>query len=159
MAKVFFSKTTLGFYRDDIHSTMPEDVVEIGEELHIALLEALSCGGVRLVGDADGAPALEPLPPSTRRMQLDQIRERVRVVLDSKAREAGFFNIQDAVSYADEPVVPVYQYRGKALRRWRSLMWLHVETHLVAADTDDLLGLLPQLLETAPRLEDAAESN
>lgn len=61
----------------------------------------------------------------------DQVRERERKLLpllvmghlDAKAQQMGYSNMQTAVSYAEEPAVAKFQAEGKALRRWRSLVW------------------------------------
>lgn len=44
--------------------------------------------------------------------------------LDQTAQAFGFDNIATAVTYADEPAVPLFQAQGAALRAWRSHLWL-----------------------------------
>jgi hypothetical protein len=69
-----FSKTTGGFYTEEIHGdAIPADAVEITAAEHAALLEGQS-QGQRIVADADGLPVLaDPLPPTA-----EQIREAAK---------------------------------------------------------------------------------
>ena len=61
---MFASKTTLGFYDSAIHGdNMPEDVVEITTEDHVALFEGQSNGKIIDWGD-DGYPSLADPPPT-----------------------------------------------------------------------------------------------
>ncbi|WP_223538836.1 phage tail assembly chaperone [Pseudomonas sp. BF-R-12] len=61
---MFTSKTTRGFYDAAIHTTMPDDVVEISAENHAELLAGQSEGKVITWGD-DGFPILvDPPAPS-----------------------------------------------------------------------------------------------
>ena len=63
---MLYSKSTGGFYRADIHRSIPGDAVEITEAQWQALLTAQSQGQV-ISGDANGRPvATDPpvLPPS-----------------------------------------------------------------------------------------------
>ena len=61
---MFASKTTRGFYDPSIHTTMPDDAVEMPEGLHADLLAGQSEGKVIAWGD-DGYPVLvDPPPPS-----------------------------------------------------------------------------------------------
>lgn len=62
---MYFSKSTRGFYSQEIHGdNMPADVVEITAEEHAALLHGQAQGKV-IDADADGRPFLaEPLLPS-----------------------------------------------------------------------------------------------
>ena len=54
---------------------------------------------------------------------LQEIIDIVWGMLDAKARELDFIDIRNAVTYADEPAVPLYQQQAKSLRAWRSLLW------------------------------------
>lgn len=57
---MFASKTTRGFYDAAIHSSMPDDVVEISAERHAELMEGQSVGKVIAWGN-DGFPVLSEL--------------------------------------------------------------------------------------------------
>ncbi|WP_435018509.1 hypothetical protein TA3x_000483 [Tundrisphaera sp. TA3] len=75
---IYFSKATGGFYRDDIHSEIPGDRVEITEEQHLALLKANSEGKV-IRGDEEGFPvAVEPAKrPKTTRQQIAELEAAI----------------------------------------------------------------------------------
>ncbi|MGC6061362.1 tail fiber assembly protein [Enterobacter kobei] len=67
--KYFFSKTTLGFYCDEVNESTPADVVEISEELYFSLRDGQSAGKV-IVADETGAPVLVDAPePSAEEFQ------------------------------------------------------------------------------------------
>ena len=65
MDKIFYSKSTGGFYCQSIHgSNMPGDAKEITQAQHAALLDA-QAAGKSIVADADGFPIeQDPVPPT-----------------------------------------------------------------------------------------------
>lgn len=58
--------------------------------------------------------------------------------LDGQAQALGYSSIQTAVSYADEDAVPKFQLEGKALRRWRSLVYAACYELLAAFEAGDI---------------------
>jgi len=52
---LFYSQTANGFFDDAIHTTLPQDAVEISAATHQALLKA-NGRGARLVADKKGYP-------------------------------------------------------------------------------------------------------
>lgn len=60
---IFYSKTTGGFYDNQIHNVLPEDAVKITAEYHATLLAGQAQGKTILPGK-DGKPVLAPLAPS-----------------------------------------------------------------------------------------------
>lgn len=84
--------------------------------------------------------------------RIRDLRQAVQRHADIVAVSQGFDDIREAVSYADEPAVPSFQARGRALRAWRSVLWAAFE-ELVAAiqagkatvpSNDELQAALPQ---------------
>lgn len=81
-----------------------------------------------------------------------QYLEQVDKLINSKAISYGYFSIDTAVSYADEPSVPKFQIEGQALRQWRSLVYLSCYQLLTQAyegtieinNFNDLRALLPK---------------
>lgn len=64
---IYFSKSTLGFYNSEVNKSIPEDCVEIANEIYLALLEGQS-GGKAIVSDENGYPILSddhPQPTPT----------------------------------------------------------------------------------------------
>jgi len=55
--KLFYSKSTGGFYSNAVHSDMPNDAVEITAETHRGMMDAQS-NGSRIVFDAQGGPSI-----------------------------------------------------------------------------------------------------
>ena len=53
----YFSKTTSGFYDDEIHQTMPNDAVQITQELYESLINGQATGKV-IASDETGNPIL-----------------------------------------------------------------------------------------------------
>ncbi|QEI07822.1 hypothetical protein FXN63_19760 [Pigmentiphaga aceris] len=43
--------------------------------------------------------------------------------LDAAAQVRRYDDIKTAITYADEPAVPLFQAEGQAFRKWRSLVW------------------------------------
>lgn len=86
---------------------------------------------------------------------IEQMRAGVRTHLDAVARAQDFDGIDEAVSYADEPTVPLYQALGKALRAWRSAVWFAFDRLLaeikadvtpMPADADALFAHIPKFV-------------
>lgn len=60
--KVFYSKSTNGFYVDGVLDSIPEDVVEVGKQDFLAIQSQLS-SGKSLSSDKDGNPrAVDNIP-------------------------------------------------------------------------------------------------
>lgn len=86
------------------------------------------------------------------------VDDRVQTLLDTTAQAYGYDDIRNAVSYAEEPIVPLFQTDGIAFRKWRSLVWAkcyavlaQVEAGEVAEPSgEELLAMLPTL-NLAPR--------
>ncbi|HEY9460363.1 MAG TPA: hypothetical protein VIR04_06150 [Paralcaligenes sp.] len=83
---IFYSGTTRGFYRRDIHGeSIPADAVEITREKHAALLQAQS-DGKTIEPDENGFPiAVEP-PALT----AAQIWEGIKAERDRRSQQSGF---------------------------------------------------------------------
>lgn len=56
--KIYFSKTTMGFYFDVIHENIPDDVVEITSEEYQNLLEKQSAGFEIIADKNNGFPKI-----------------------------------------------------------------------------------------------------
>lgn len=94
-------------------------------------------------GDAWATRALPPPPPPpTTAEYVAVLRGEVQSYLEAIARDWGFDSMLDAVSYVDEPTWAKGQVRGRALRTWRSQVWL--QWHTVARDIERGVRLLPR---------------
>jgi hypothetical protein len=98
-----------------------------------------------------------PAPEVTLEVKELAWRSVVREYADMVAAAYDFDNIAEAVTYADEPAVPVFQVLGAALRAWRSVLWqafdmmcAEVRGNVLAepADKAELIARMPAF--TAP---------
>lgn len=88
MGKKFFSKSTLGFYDDQIHVQRPDDAVEISDEKHSEIMTAQS-EGKAIAADQDGHPiAVDRDPPSPEAVIKMQINALERQQTARRLREA-----------------------------------------------------------------------
>lgn len=112
---------------------------------------------------ADGGVVAKPAPPMTDEQVAEMIKFYDGVVqkrLDDVARSFGYGDpnrpevspILHAISYAEEPAVPRFQNEGRALRAWRSLVWVTAAGILNAVKAgeravptaDEVLAELPE---------------
>lgn len=83
-------------------------------------------------------------------------QEKIQVIqnhLDSAAKDYGYDDIKSAVTYADEPAVPVFQEQGKAFRAWRSLVWAKGYELLAAVDGGAPIPTDEELINALPTLD------
>lgn len=152
-----YSRSTGGFYDDALHTGgIPADAVPITIDHHAALLAAQSAGK-RIAADENGYPvAQDPPPPPA--PTAEQIRaaltDAVYAHMNAAAQARGYDDIKAAVTYAEEPAVPIFQAEGRALRAWRSLVWAHC--YQVLADVQAGTRAIPtaaQLIAELPALD------
>lgn len=87
---MYFSKSTGGFYTDDIHrDNIPSDAVEITTDMHATLL-AGQAGGKHIVGDDNGGPILVDPPAAT----IDYVWMQIKAERD--LRKVGGFKVEVA---------------------------------------------------------------
>lgn len=120
---MFYSASTGGFYLPEVHGdNMPEDAVAITSEQHQALLEGQSQGKIIAAND-NGEPVLQDRPAPTQAQVINALTAAIQAHMDTAAQQAGYDNLQSAVTYAEEPAVSKFQAEGQAFRAWRSLVW------------------------------------
>jgi hypothetical protein len=151
---MFYSKSTGGFYSQELHGdSMPSDVVEITEAEHQSLIEGQAAGQC-IIADANGRPALkDPEPPTPEQLQ-KRYTDEVQRHLDAAAQALGYDHIASAVTYSEEPAVAKFQAEGRAFRTWRSLVWDYAYGVLDAVQAGDRpLPTIPELIGELPELE------
>lgn len=117
---MYYSPSTCGFYEKDIHGdAMPADVVQITKNDHVALLLGQSLGK-HIVADENNQPVLADPPAPAKKQLIAALKEVVLAHFDAAAKAAGYDNMIDACSYADEAVVLKFRAEARALRAWRS---------------------------------------
>lgn len=91
---LYTSKETRGFYDDEIHTTLPEDALEISAEEHATIINGQAAGMI-IDWNEDGYAFLrEPIPPTK-----EELNEQVA--------------LNRAAAYAAEADPLFYQYQRK----------------------------------------------
>lgn len=106
------------------------------------------------------APPISPASELTLPERKALLLAAVDLRLDSLAQAMGYTSMQTAVSYADEDAVPKFQEEGRALRRWRSLVYAACYELLAAFEAGEvdeptveaLLDALPAFGMPAPEV-------
>lgn len=134
--KIFYSKSTGGFYVSDIHAEhMPNDVLEVTAAQHAALLTGQSSGKL-ITSDDQGYPVLEdPLLPTVGQMQVlftGAIQQR----LDDFARTRNYDGILSACTYATSTVAK-FKSEGQACVNLRDATWAAAYTILAEVQAGD----------------------
>lgn len=73
-------------------------------------------------------------------------KAQVESTLANQVVALGFINMAEAMTYCDEPAVPLYQQQALALRKWRSLVWAWYETLVAEGKDADMVNF-----ETMPK--------
>ncbi|WP_448125686.1 hypothetical protein [Pseudomonas veronii] len=109
-----------------------EELLEITLGEYQALFAAQALG--RVIQAVKGRPvAVEP-PPLTWEQRKAEYVGSVQAFLDATAKTAGYNDLKDVITYADEPSVPKFQADGVAFRTWRSLCWAYCYDQLTAIE-------------------------
>lgn len=119
---IYYSAKANTFFDDRVHNNLPDDAVEITEQVHSDLLAAQSAGK-SISSNSNGNPIAIDRAVSVEQKKSVLITS-VQRHLDGQARSMGYDDIATAVTYAEEPSAKTYQTEGRALRAWRSLVWM-----------------------------------
>lgn len=119
---MFYSKSTGGFYANDVHGdNIPADAVEITREQHQALFDG-QAAGQRIVAAIDGFPVLAP-PPAPTPAQIEAgFTAAIQHRLDGFARTRGYDSILSACTYATSTVTK-FKSEGQACVNLRDATW------------------------------------
>ncbi|MEO8489040.1 hypothetical protein [Pseudomonas sp.] len=129
-----------------------------GELLEITLGEYQSLFAAQAMGKViqavKGRPVAVDPPPLTWEQRKSEYVASVQMFLDRTAKTAGYSDLKDVITYADEPSVPKFQADGLAFRTWRSLCWAYCYEQLAAIEQDkrkaptsgELVAELPALV-------------
>jgi hypothetical protein len=122
MGTVFFSPSTCGAYRPEIHgAAMPADVVEVSESVWQALLDELSVSPKKMSSRSDGHPVLIDPPP----LDADELAAVERAWRDSQlvltdplvSRHRDEVEVGESTTITAEQYTELQSYRRK-LREW-----------------------------------------
>ncbi|RMP59446.1 hypothetical protein ALQ18_01358 [Pseudomonas marginalis pv. marginalis] len=109
-----------------------------GELLEITLAEYQALFAAQALGKViqavKGRPVAVDPPPLTWDQRKAEYVASVQSFLDKTAKAAGYNDLKDVITYADEPSVPKFQADGVAFRSWRSLCWAYCYDQLTAIE-------------------------
>lgn len=72
------------------------------------------------------------------------LKAELKRILDQQAKALEFEDFADALTYCDEPAVPLYQQQALSLRAWRSKVWEWYDSKIIQPFTmPDVLQELP----------------
>lgn len=78
-----------------------------------------------------------------------ELKSTITSLLETKAKELGFDSVAEAMTYCDEPSVPLYQKQALSLRAWRSGCWAKYD-EIVESNSDffvqEILKRLPTFI-------------
>ncbi|OPA92393.1 hypothetical protein BFW87_17430 [Pseudomonas fluorescens] len=127
------------------------ELSQVSAQEYEALFSAQASGKVIA---ADGVrPVISAPPELTWEQRKLEITAAVQQFLDQTAKSAGYDDIKNAISYADEPAVQRFQAQGQAFRAWRSVCWAYCHEQFDAVEQkkrelfspQSLVSELPQL--------------
>lgn len=108
-------------FDSDVHGDrIPADAMKVSEQLFYRTICELD--GLWMLNRDSGQISKTPFPPPSAEQALAGLLDAGRAHMDARAAAAGFKDISDAVSYANEDAVPHLQAEAKAFRGWRSLV-------------------------------------
>ena len=122
---IFYSKSNQAFYDDTIHTSLPEDALEISPGHHAALLAGQSAGQVIMLGK-DGKPVLaDPAPSHLHRWNGKEwtLDKAAASQLLAEAIDNGTKEINDLVDKAYRHVTrfqPEYEVREQQARDYKA---------------------------------------
>lgn len=111
-----------------------DDVEEHGRELY-----QRACNG------DFGTVAQYTAPNETVEQKQAKLKTGITIALDVKAKSLAFESFADAMTYVDEPSVPLYQQQAQALRSWRSLCWARYDEVVATAKDFDVVATVEAL--------------
>jgi hypothetical protein len=147
--KHYFSRSTNGFYNDDIHEPhqIPEDCVEITETVWRQLLDDHSQGKI-IQSDANGYPiAINPAPLTN-----EQNRDLFYAIVNTRIIKAptlwGYDDINSVLSYINS-TNNQYKSEAQAVSQWRDQVWDWAFQQSFTSNTsiEQLLVNMPQFPE------------
>lgn len=127
------------------------ELSQVSEQEYQALFTAQATGKVIA---ADGArPVVATSPELTWEQRKVEMVAVVQAYMDQEARSAGYDDLKNAISYADEPAVPRFQIQGQAFRTWRSVCWAYCYEQFDAVEQKKREVFYPQdLISELPKL-------
>jgi hypothetical protein len=108
----FFSRSTGTTYIQGVHGFIPEDAVEISEEIFNECFASRPIGKVVLVGD-DGMPYLSDPPPPTYRQALDALNLAYQADVEKFNRAFAIAYLSDGLTQEPKQAAIRSQYEAR----------------------------------------------
>lgn len=99
----------------------------------------------RAISGEFGTIAPYAAPVETVEQKQAKLKLGITIALDVKAKSLAFESFAEAMTYVDEPVVPLYQQQAQALRAWRSLCWARYDEVVATAKDFDVVATIEAL--------------
>jgi len=151
--RLYFSKSTMGFYDSSISPSWPGDSVAISAATRDAVLAGQAAGGSIGV-DASGQPIVIPYVPSQAAL-IQGFATALQAALDAQARAWQYDSMLSASTYVTSAVAK-YAAEAKALVAWRDTAWANADALLAAVQAGtkpapvDNAAFLAAVLPPAP---------
>jgi hypothetical protein len=118
--RLYFSRSTLGFYNSSINPSWPGDSVAITQDTHDAMMLAQSQGAT-IAADASGQPIAVPYVPSQAAV-IQGFATALQTALDAQAKSWQYDSMLSASTYVTSTIAK-YAAEAKALVSWRDAAW------------------------------------
>ena len=144
-AEHFYSKSNNAFFTHSLHENLPEDCVQVPQEVYFELISKVNTGYELQSDDAGNPTAVKVEIP------LDSVKFNIKLDIDNvvtaKALELGFLSFMDALTYIGDPDTDK-SAKATALRSWRHAVWktyADVIEPLITAETtsEEVIPMLP----------------
>ena len=151
--RLYFSKSTMGFYDSSINTSWPGDVVFVTSATRDAVLAGQAAGGTISV-DGTGQPVVVPYTPSQAQI-IQGFATALQSALDAQARAWQYDSMLSASTYVTSAIAK-YAAEGKALVAWRDAAWVAADALLAAVQAGttpapvDNAAFLAAVLPAAP---------
>jgi hypothetical protein len=141
----FYSKKDGGFYVSEIHTTMPDDVVEISEDHWKSLLEDQGNGKI-ISADSNGNPVTVDPPQPTKEQIIKRYNSVANNNFEAVVRSWGYNSMIEAASFINSTSAK-YRAEAEALIVWRDSYWTEadiIEAGELPATEQEFVALLPK---------------
>ncbi len=150
---LFYSATTNGFYDNQIHQTMPDDVIAISTETHRELLSA-QAQGARIEADKAGLPQAT-FPSANESFTLAKQAAHGRLTEITHAQRQKFIGTGDALEVTSRlnkyRLAQAYQ-AGTATPEEKRALEMEIEAR---ASKEDLASFCKELIQQGAQLTQA----
>ena len=142
---IYYSPTTKSFFDTAINFEIPDDKIEVSEEVWSDLTLARSNGKIIEINSKGKPVAVNP-PAPTKDQIIDKFNMAANGKINTVATSWGYDSIVSAASYANS-TNPQFKAEAEALIAWRDNLWgtaYTIEAGKLPKTVEDFLALLPE---------------